>query len=153
MRASRPKTCGGVRYRRTYDLASLSYVLRGSSGKQVAAGYVAAQLVANAASLREVIVGMRQVARTAGYVLGEVYVERSVSAPAAFGDLAAHLYGEAQALVVPSLHHLTLIDGGLTVQRYLPLADVPLLVASTPSTVSQYKGAPQQATRHASGSP
>lgn len=105
-------------------------MLSRSSEEGVAAGYVSAQLVANAAALRGLIADMHRTARSAGYVLGEVYVERTATAPAAFGDLVAHLYRDARALVVPSLHHLTLIDGGLTAGQYLPLANVLLLVAS-----------------------
>ena len=74
-------------------------------------GYVRAHLLMTEAELSDTKRALAKFADVEGYTLGTVYVERIDRAPSAFQALMDALQREeARAVVVPGMHHLTVLE-------------------------------------------
>jgi hypothetical protein len=90
-----------------------------SALRPIAIGYVSEQLLIGRRVPRELANGLASVARAEGFTLARLHVERLDSSPCAFGAVVADIYRGARAVVIPSLHHVATLEGGLIATRYL----------------------------------
>jgi hypothetical protein len=98
----------------------LGDVTRVAPAKPLSLGYISGHFLVTGSELRAITDRLAACANAEGYTLHGVYVERPDRSPEAFGALLDGLKESgAQAVVVPSLHHLTVLGGSTKVRRHL----------------------------------
>jgi hypothetical protein len=96
-------------------------------------GYISGHFLVTGSELRALTDRLAACANAEGYTLQRVYVERPDRSPEAFGALLAGLEESgARAVVVPSLHHLTVLGGSTRIRRHLEhVTGARVLIART----------------------
>jgi hypothetical protein len=83
-------------------------------------GYICVHLLMTDQELADAKERLAYFAASEGYTLGTVYTEQVETAPAAFQALIEALYRyEVTAVVVPSLHHFSVLGPVTSMKQYL----------------------------------
>jgi hypothetical protein len=105
-------------------------------------GYISGHFLVTSSELRELTNRLAARAHAEGFTLGTVYVERPDRSPAAFGALLTELEGSgASAVVVPTLHHLTVLGGSTQIRQHLEhVIGARVLIARSPRRAGRDDG-------------
>jgi len=97
-------------------------------------GYVAERFLMTVSELEDLTDHLATFARAEGYTLGRVFVERIDRSPAAFQALLGALEKQdAQAVVIPTMHHLAVLGDSTVVRTQMEyLTGARVLIAGRP---------------------